>query len=358
MTGRPRFSIGITTFRRLSMLRECVESVLRQSCGDFEILIGNDAQDDSITPERLGIDDPRIRIINHPVNLGELANLNALLQASRGTYFTWQADDDFYAPNYLEDVAAALEAEPSAGAVLVGYAVLRSRTIPAGLLETRASPRPVRVYDGAGLLRDYWRGRVRTMALVGVFQADMLRRIGGLHGLSDSSIAVMSEYYLLLQVATECRRIVYAPSPLVYYRAHEASWSTSSRQADLVERAGVNLIRDGAALLRARLERDPEAHVAALMRLVLSSASRVLAREAGGFPMGHGMRYLRTCLRAGRANPARRSSRWRAIGVVGRYCFGILPSAIVIAIAPASLRRLMIKLRDRGTGVAVAASGG
>src|SRR4051812_39807614 len=112
MSAFPQITIGITTYNRIGYLRECVNSLLASSYQDFEIIIGNDYVQQTLQCSDIGVTDPRVRILNHPVNLGELGNLKALLNAARGEYFTWQADDDYYSPRFLDVVGRACYDNP------------------------------------------------------------------------------------------------------------------------------------------------------------------------------------------------------------------------------------------------------
>ena len=105
---KPLFSIGITTYNRIEMLRQLVNSIINQDFQDFEIIIGNDYQKELLTFDILGIYDQRIRIINHQENLGELGNMNFLLSEGKGRYFTWQFDDDLCGLGYLRESYLAL----------------------------------------------------------------------------------------------------------------------------------------------------------------------------------------------------------------------------------------------------------
>jgi len=84
------------------LLRQTLRSILAQSFGDFEVIVGNDDIAEVLTGEVLGIDDPRIRFVNHPRNLREVGNMNALLAMANGRYFTWLFDDDLYEPDFLQ----------------------------------------------------------------------------------------------------------------------------------------------------------------------------------------------------------------------------------------------------------------
>ena len=68
----PLFSIGVPTYNRKDLLLKTIMSILQQTFTDFEVIIGNDYTKEYLSSEDLGIKDPRVRIINHQQNLGEL----------------------------------------------------------------------------------------------------------------------------------------------------------------------------------------------------------------------------------------------------------------------------------------------
>jgi len=105
---KPLITIGVVTYRRQGMLKECLSSILGQTFTDFEIIVGNDFPGEFLSTEVFDIHDPRVRIINQARNLGEIENGNVLLRWARGKYFTWLDDDDMYAPSFLESVYASL----------------------------------------------------------------------------------------------------------------------------------------------------------------------------------------------------------------------------------------------------------
>ena len=68
------------------------------------MIVGNDYTEEKLYSEELGINDRRIRFINHENNLGEIKNMNFLLNEAGGRYFTWLGDDDAYYPYFLESI--------------------------------------------------------------------------------------------------------------------------------------------------------------------------------------------------------------------------------------------------------------
>ena len=99
-----KISIGVTTYNRNNLLKRAVKSILNQSYKNYEILIGNDFVKKKINCKSLGFTDSRIKIYNHQKNLGEVENMNFLLNKSKSKWFTWLADDDFLEKDFLKDL--------------------------------------------------------------------------------------------------------------------------------------------------------------------------------------------------------------------------------------------------------------
>jgi Glycosyl transferase family 2 len=294
MAMSPRFSIGITTYNRLEMLRECVTSLLRQAEEDFEILIGNDYQPLALTRDLLGIDDPRIRIINHPSNLGERRNINALLEAASGRYFTWHADDDFYAPTYLASMRDAFDRFPEADAAFCSFTVVEDSSILRyGTTPTVVDPEGL---SGAEFLRGYWRGKFETMGFTCMYRRELLRSLGGLVALCDAPIAAMSEYFLILQ-AGMFAQVVYIPSPLVYFRVHDASWSMTTTDILAWESAATNFVVRGLRVLRDRAYGpDYALHLKGLLHRAFSSVLTVVFRPASQPVLHRELSFFLRCI--------------------------------------------------------------
>lgn len=103
------------TYNRARGLERALESVLRQSERDLEVIISDNASTDA-TPqlvEQAAARDPRVRFVRQRVNMGLTANFNAVLRAARGRYVMVLADDDWLDEDYLARCRAALEADPA-----------------------------------------------------------------------------------------------------------------------------------------------------------------------------------------------------------------------------------------------------
>lgn len=219
----PKFSIGVTTYRRPEMLRQCLTSILTQEFKDFEILVGNDDVDHSLFLADLGMQDTRIRIINHPQNLGEIKNMNFLLKESSGQYFTWLADDDLFSRKYLSVVNETLENWQDVSVIYYDY-----RSFVDIIPEVIEQEGSVEVISGASFLDFYLKnGLVKPLGCYGMFKRADLLSIGGMEmlgdivGYSDNLLAIYSSHFA---------KVAYINQPLIYYRLHGGSASYTVNQ--------------------------------------------------------------------------------------------------------------------------------
>src|SRR5579862_5177421 len=100
MVDHPLVSVTIRTRNRVDYLRQAVDSVLKQTFTDWELIISDEASSDA-TPrfcEELQQSDARVRVFRHEPPLGASNNWRFLLASSRGKYFACLDDDNLYLP--------------------------------------------------------------------------------------------------------------------------------------------------------------------------------------------------------------------------------------------------------------------
>lgn len=205
---------------------ETISSILAQTFLDFEVIVGNDDTSEPLSLEILGLDDPRIRIVNHSVNLGEIANMNELLALSRGRYFTWIADDDLYRQDFLQAIHDAHEQLGPVSCVFCGYesgAVFEQR-------EDVSYTQEIRKMSGAQFLRDYLSRKIETLGCMGVFDRQYLREAGGMIRLGGG-FSPYSDNLLAIRAGLQTS-LCYIDAPLIFFRTHSGSISYSSTAID------------------------------------------------------------------------------------------------------------------------------
>jgi glycosyltransferase involved in cell wall biosynthesis len=111
----PQVSVGLPVYNGERYIKDAIQSILRQTFTDFELIISDNASTDDTERICRGFaeQDRRIRYDRNPHNLGAAANYNRVFALSTGKYFKWAAHDDVCAPAYLAKCVDILERYPS-----------------------------------------------------------------------------------------------------------------------------------------------------------------------------------------------------------------------------------------------------
>ncbi len=127
MTSHDAVRVSIVTpfLNAGPFLREAVESVLAQTCPDWELLLVDDgSRDDStaIAQAFAAAHPDRIRYLTHPgrVNKGASASRNLATSVARGEFIAFLDADDVYLPDKLAAQVPLLDAHPEAGMLYGG----------------------------------------------------------------------------------------------------------------------------------------------------------------------------------------------------------------------------------------------
>lgn len=112
MARRPRVSVIVPVYNRESLIRLALESALRQSFTDFEILVVDDGSTDATVEVAHSYADPRIRVIQNSKNLGIPRTRNRGVDEARGEFIAWLDSDDIARGTRLAEQVAFLDAHP------------------------------------------------------------------------------------------------------------------------------------------------------------------------------------------------------------------------------------------------------
>jgi len=107
-----KFSVVITTYNRLSLLRRAIDSALNQTM-KCEVVVADDCSSDETEAyvKSLG---KGIVYHRNQVNQGHAATVNAGVAKASGDWIKFLDDDDYLAPNCVEEMARAIALHPSA----------------------------------------------------------------------------------------------------------------------------------------------------------------------------------------------------------------------------------------------------
>lgn len=121
-------------------------SLLEQSFTDIEIVVSDNCSDDetAVVLGELAARDPRVRCIRQQRDIGMIANFEHVVAQARGEYFMWAAGDDYWHPDFIEELVSLLRTDPGVGVAMssvvtvdedgseVGRVVFEGYASPAG----------------------------------------------------------------------------------------------------------------------------------------------------------------------------------------------------------------------------------
>lgn len=113
----PRVSVVIKSYNHEPFVAQAIESVLGQSCQDFEIVVTDDASTDGTADVIRSFADQRISLAVHARNRGISEAMNATLARARGEYIAILNSDDYALPDRLARQVSFLDARPDVDAL-------------------------------------------------------------------------------------------------------------------------------------------------------------------------------------------------------------------------------------------------
>ena len=237
----PRVSVGLPVYNGERWLAESIESILRQTFGDLELIICDNASTDGTEAicRRYADRDSRIRYFRNRENVGGMRNANKAFRLARGEYYRETAHDDRCEPSLLKRLVEVLDTRPEVVVALSPSIAIdhqgqrlphfyvgkgegkfwsRGRSAPALLTDDEGVRHPT---DGTAAspsrrFRDLMLTRGPSEATYGLIRSEVLRHTC-LHGTYTGSdrvmlcdLALRGPFYVIEQ-------------PLYYKRWHESN---------------------------------------------------------------------------------------------------------------------------------------
>src|SRR5258706_7834487 len=128
----PLVTIVVPAYQRLPYLREALASALRQTLGDFELIVSDDGASDEIAGYVSSLGDARVRYRRNERNLGIAMNNRAAFSEARGKYIASLHDDDAWEAGFLEALVSPLEADGEIAVAFCDHEVMdgQGRLVP------------------------------------------------------------------------------------------------------------------------------------------------------------------------------------------------------------------------------------
>jgi glycosyltransferase involved in cell wall biosynthesis len=295
MKDLPLVSAIIATYNRAHIVCEAIESILRQSYDNIELIVVDDGSTDN-TQDKLREYDDRIRVV-HQSNSGPAAAWNAGINASRGEIIAFLGSDDIWLPTFVERQVSVLQRCDESVPCCLANAVLSFRIRKH---TTAFHNAPINPVHEEGIWSNV--SEVLTTRFILFGQTVAIRR-GALERVRfDESLRYLEDYDLALRLSLQ-GPWAFIREPLVVWR-QGASDSDSLSQAagrDPVQ-VNRNLLKiherflqelnqiDNARSLRKRIVRKIETD-----RANLKAAARAMASSRAAKITGNLLAAIRYC---------------------------------------------------------------
>ena len=131
-TAQPKVSVVMPAYNCEATLQESVESVLRQTAENWELLILDDSSRDGTFKlmRRLAELDSRIRIFRNDRNMGVGRTRNRGVGLAEGDWIAFLDSDDLWTQDKLEKQLSLLASFPGTGLFYTGSSFIRSDGTP------------------------------------------------------------------------------------------------------------------------------------------------------------------------------------------------------------------------------------
>lgn len=210
----PKVSIGLPVYNGEKYLHEAIESVLKQTYQNFELVISDNGSSDRTEAicREFAQSDERVFYYRSDENRGASWNYNRTFKLSTGEYFRWLAADDMLAPTLLEKSVKVLQENPD---FILSFTWVLDMDEHGRELEVKRSsvssddPNPVARFRGLSAVR----GSHNCEEVFGLVRSSVLAETKLIDNYTDSDRTLLADLGL--------RGCFYEiPEPLFLHRLH------------------------------------------------------------------------------------------------------------------------------------------
>ncbi len=219
------YSVIVPVYNVRQYLAQCLDSILAQSCGDFELLLADDGSTDGSGAlcDEYAQKDPRVRALHLP-NLGVVAARGAALDAARGAYVCFVDGDDWVRSNWLETVNACITENGRPDILIFDYATDdgspgQSPLAAPGLYDRARLEREVYPYMLWDRRRPFFSQLIPGHQCTKVIRRELLLA----HWMRGASVAIYEDVAMFYECLYHARSLYVCPEALYVYRQRSDS---------------------------------------------------------------------------------------------------------------------------------------
>jgi glycosyltransferase involved in cell wall biosynthesis len=223
MNNTPKVSVIIPTYNAMSYLPSAIESVLRQTFSNFELIIVDDGSTDRTVEWASGLTDARVKVILQD-NYGSARARNQGIAIADGEYIALLDADDVWESSKLEKQVRFLDENPEIGIVDTWTLLIEDSGQSTGKIVVSKAT------------KDVWQQLVQFQPVCACDSTPLIRReCFEIVGLFDENLLFLEDLDLWIRLASRFNFGV-IKEPLVRYRQHSGSKSSNCRETLLAFR--------------------------------------------------------------------------------------------------------------------------
>jgi glycosyltransferase involved in cell wall biosynthesis len=202
-------------------LVDAIESVVNQTCDNWNLLLINDCSTvhtpSLITPY---LSDPRVKLLEHQINLGQSAALNTGLQKTETPYLLHLDADDWLYPYTLETLLQKAQQLPEDVGVIGGNVNI--------VWEFKQKIYKSRIYQGRGFSNKYEFLLANHSVWPRFYRTEILKKIGG-WPMDDPWKGRHAEDIRILSRIIENYQINWIDKLLLFHRRYQGNQSNQTK---------------------------------------------------------------------------------------------------------------------------------
>jgi glycosyltransferase involved in cell wall biosynthesis len=214
MANVPKISVILPVYNSEKYLEESINSILKQTFRDFELIIINDGSTDSSKKIIESVKDERIVFVDQP-NAGLAETLNRGMELAKASYIARQDNDDISDARRLEKQFKCLEEHKDIGLLGTRAVIMNEKGQPTGIFhdhpETSAELKFFLLFDNPFVHSSV------------MFRKSLVQKLGGY----SSDAKVFEDHNLWSRIA-RVANVANLPERLLKYRQVQAGMSQNT----------------------------------------------------------------------------------------------------------------------------------
>lgn len=215
-------SLIVPVYQTEALLPRCVDSILGQTCGDFELILVDDGSTDRCPAicDAYAARDPRVRVIHQP-NGGVVSARNSGVGAARGEYVCFVDSDDWVSDRLVETLNAQVFSRCAPDVVVFNYCTVSAGSKKKNVLKFDRGYYGEKAMEAAVLPRflsdrekgRWWEPGISSYLWGKAFRAQHLRG----HLFIDTAVALGEDAAMTYENIAAARSLFICDDCLYYY---------------------------------------------------------------------------------------------------------------------------------------------